>query len=90
MDVINRLTEKINNYGGNTPWVSTEIHETLWDDLNDLRNFTPDNKENVMREWIYKDAFECTEKTHLNEHKVFELMPWEQSFCVAILFMHYH
>jgi hypothetical protein len=90
MDVINRLTEKINNYGGNTPWVSTEIHETLWDDLNDLRNFTPDNKENVMREWKYKDAFECTETCHLNEQKLFELMPWEQSFCVAILFMYYH
>ena len=92
MDVINRLTEKIDNYadGGGNIWVGTAIHETLWDDLNDLRNFIPVNKANVMREWKYKRAFECTESSHLNENKTFELMNWEQSFCVTMLFMHYH
>lgn len=89
MEVINRLTENIDNYGDKS-WIATEIHETLWDDLNDLRNFKPEHKENVMRDWIYKDAFDCTEKTHLNEKKIFEKMTWEESFCVAILFMHYH
>jgi len=91
MDLINRLTEKIDNYGSiNVRWVSTEIHHTLWEDLNDLRNFKPENKENAMRDWKYKEVFEANEIAHLNEKKVFIRMSWEESFCLGMLFMHYH
>lgn len=89
MDLINRLTEKIDNYGGeNAQWIGTHIHENLWADLDILRNNK--DKENLMADWKYKDAFESTVHSHLNNAKIFELMSWEQSFAVSILFMHYH
>ena len=92
MDIINRLTEKIDNYGTeNSEWgTSTDVHAMLWQDINDLRNMTSDNKANAMREWRYKDDFECTEIEHVNGRKMFYLMNWEHSFALTLLFMHYH
>ena len=89
MDLINRLTEKIDSYASeNVKWIGTNIHANMWSDLDNLRNHR--DKENLMMEWKYKDAFESTVNSHLNENKIFELMSWEQSFAVSILFMHYH
>ena len=90
MDIINRLTEKIDNYENSEWGTSADVHAMLWPDVRNLRNLNPDNRANAMRDWVYKDAFECTEESHLNGNKTFELMPWEHSFVVAILFMHYH
>ena len=90
MDIINRLTEKIDNYA-NIEWgTSLDVHAMLWPDVNELLNMTHDNRASAMHGWQYKDTFECTEKAHLNGNKTFELMSWEHSFVVAILFMHFH
>lgn len=90
MDIVNRLTEKIDNYA-NIEWgTPLDVHAMLWPDINDLRNMTSDNRANAIREWRYKNAFECTEQTHLNGNKPFELMSWEHSFAMMLLFMHYH
>ena len=90
MDIINRLTEKIDNYENSEWGTSADVHAMLWPDVRNLRNLNPDNRANAMRDWVYKDTFECTEQAHLNGNKMFELMSWEHSFVVAILFMHYH
>ena len=90
MDIINRLTEKIDNYENSEWGTSLDVHAMLWPDVRNLRNLNPDNRANAMRDWVYKDTFECTEQSHLNGNKMFELMSWEHSFVVAILFMHYH
>ena len=90
METINRLTDKIDNYA-NVPWgTDDDVHATLWDDLDNLHNLRNDQKENVMRDWKYKDAYECTVKAHENGKKTFELLKWQNSFCLAILFMYYH
>jgi hypothetical protein len=88
MDIINRLTEKIDNYANNDWGTSTDVHAALWQDIDNLRNNR--EKANLMLDWKYKSDFEYTEKTHLNEKKMFELMSWEHSFAVTLLFAYYH
>ena len=64
MDIINRLTEKIDNYENSEWGTSADVHAMLWPDVRNLRNLNPDNRANAMRDWVYKDTFECTEQAH--------------------------
>jgi hypothetical protein len=89
-DIINRLTEKINNYAYAEWGNDDDVHAVLWDDLNELRNLPSMERDKLLRDWKYKDAYDCTVKAHENEGKTFELLKWQNSFCLAILFMYYH
>ena len=89
-DIINRLTEKINNYAHAEWGNDDDVHAVLWDDLNELRNLPNMERDKLLKDWKYKDAYDCTEKAHENEEKTFELLKWQNSFCLAILFMYYH
>ena len=89
MDIINRLTYKIDQYGTGIEWGTAEdVRANLWHDLDNLRNCN--NKNNVISDWKYKDAIETTEQWHLNGNKTFNLMSWESSFAVGVLFAIYH
>jgi hypothetical protein len=89
-DIINRLTEKINNYAYAEWGNDDDVHAVLWDDLNELRNLPNMERDKLLKDWKYKDAYDCTVKAHENEGKTFELLKWQNSFCLAILFMYYH
>ena len=89
MEFINRLTYKIDNYGTGIDWGTTEdVKANLWRDLDNLRN--NNNKNNLISDWKYKGNFETIERWHANGNKIFNLMSWESSFAVAILFSVYH
>ena len=89
MDIINRLTYKIDQYGTGIEWGTGEdVGANLWSDLDNLRNSS--NRNNLISNWKYRDVFEDTEKSHENGKKMFNLMNWENSFAVAMLFMIYH
>ena len=73
MDIINRLTYKIEQYGTGIEWGTGEdVGTDLWSDLDNLRNSR--NKNNLISDWKYKNAFECIEKWHLNGKKAFDKM----------------
>ena len=89
MDIINRLTYKIEQYGTGIEWGSGEdVGANLWREIDNLRNNR--NKHNLISDWKYKKEFECIEKLHLNSKKTFNEMSWENSFAVAMLFAVYH
>ena len=90
MDTINRLTEKINSYANNDWGTSANIHDNLWPDLADLRNFKENRRANMLMDWKYKADFDYAEHTHLNGQQVFQLLTWEESYVVSLLFAHYH
>ena len=91
MDIINRLTEKIDSYADNNHWgTGADVHTNLWADLAELRNFKPNRRANMIRDWKYKTEFESTEQDHVNGQRIFQLLPWEQSYVVALLFARYH
>jgi hypothetical protein len=89
-DIINRLTEKIDNYAYAEWGTLDDVHAVLWDDLDALRNLPETERDKLLKDWKYKDAYECTEKAHENEGKTFQLSNWQHSYCLAILFMNYH
>ena len=89
METINRLTYKIDQYATGIEWGTPEdVKANLWHDLDNLRN--NNNKNNLISDWKYKDAFESTERCHENGRKTFNLMDWQSSFAVGVLFMVYH
>jgi hypothetical protein len=89
MDIIHRLTYKIDQYGTGIEWGSGEdVGANLWRDLDNLRN--NNNRNNLISNWKYKNEFECIEEWHLNGRKAFDKMSWENSFAVAMLFTIYH
>jgi hypothetical protein len=88
MDTLNHITNKIDYYANVTNWGTDEIRENLWDDINNLRNHH--DKNNLIENWKYKTAFETTEIEHMNGCKLFNLLSWETSFTLALLFSVYH
>lgn len=89
MDLINRLTYKIEQYGTGIEWGTGEdVGVNLWRDLDNLRNNR--NKNNLISDWKYKNEFDCIEQWHQNGKKAFHKMSWENSFAVAMLFAIYH
>jgi hypothetical protein len=87
--IIARLTYKLDQYGTGIEWGTGEdVKANLWRDLDNLRN--NNNRNNLLSEWKYKNAFETAERWHENGRKTFELMTWESSFATAILFAIYH
>lgn len=89
MDIINRLTNKIDQYGTGIEWgTCADVNTNLWNDLDNLRN--NNNRNNLLENWKYKTAFEFTEHCHSNGYKSFYNMSWEDSFALAILFAVYH
>jgi hypothetical protein len=89
MESINRLTNKIDQYGTGIEWGTPEdVKTNLWQDLDNIRN--NNNLNNLLIDWKYKDAFETTLQWHENGRKIFNLMDWESSFAVGMLFAIYH
>ena len=87
-DTINRLTEKLNNYGGAEWGTDDDVYNTIWADINDLRQ--NNNKEALTSEWKYKTDLEVVENSHNDGNKIFENYTWEHSFAVSLLFSIYH
>jgi len=89
MDIINRLTYKIDCYGTGIEWGTVEdVKANLWNDLDNLRNSS--NKNNLIHDWKYKDVFETTEECHSHGKKSFYNLSLENSFALAMLFAIYH
>ena len=89
MDIINRLTYKIDQYRTGIEWgTEQDVGVNLWNELDNLLNSS--NKNNIISNWKYKKEFECVENWHMNGKQLFNLMSWENSFALAILFTVYH
>ena len=50
-DIINRLTEKINNYAYAEWGNDDNVHAVLWDDLNELRNLPNTERDKLLKDW---------------------------------------
>jgi hypothetical protein len=89
MDIITRVTNKIDQYGTGIEWgTEQDVGVNLWNDLDNILNHS--NKNNIISNWKYKNEFECAENWHMNGKQLFKLMSWENSFALAILFTVYH
>ena len=88
MDTINRLTDLLDNYGGTDWGTSDDVYNTLWQDINDLRQ--NNNKEVILSEWKYKTDYEFAENSHTDEQQLFKNLEWEHSFALSILYAIYH
>lgn len=90
MDMMQRLTEKIDRYAVE-PWGTTEdIHNNLWQEVGDLLNFKENRRENMLRDWKYKSEFETAMQRHENGMQIFRLLTWEHSFVLTLLYAYYH
>jgi hypothetical protein len=89
MDLINRLSNKIDQYGYGNEWGSgLDVKDNLWTDLDNLRN--SNIKNNLINDWKYKTDLQTTEIMHMNGKKTFNSMNWESSFVLTLLCCIYH
>ena len=89
MDIITRLTNKLDQYGTGIEWGSCEdVGANLWHDLDNLRN--NNNRNNLLSNWKYKTQFEFTEICHANGYRSFYNLSPAHSFALTMLCAIYH
>jgi len=78
------------NDSDNDEFIETtdNIYDNLWGGLYFIKNTFYKNM--LIKDWKYKEIFTHTETAHKNEHKMFRLLNWEQSFSVYFWMCIYH
>ena len=86
--IMDRLTQVIDAYQNQDWGTDADIKATLWPEM----HYIYENRNNMscLEEWKYYKAYAAAERSHSNGQKPFELLTWESSFALTLLFNVYH
>jgi hypothetical protein len=88
-EYMTELTTRINEYVQRDHQTPALGHQLFWDDLSRLRS--DNNRDDIIKNWIYGVSFTCAENSHKNGDIPFgKKLTWEQSFVFGFLMYEFH